>query len=198
MSQVLDQFSKLKSKRFLFYIVLVFILYLIKFESSKSFKNDLKHLNIYTSTPLKATDVNNNLINFENFNNNTGLFNQNYYIVPNIVHYVHLNQAEIKFPLFLSILSVWLNQKPRSIYLHCNDCNYSGKYWDELNRILGVKSILKIKKILNFDLKIFKQSPGWIHHKSDTIRLLALMSYGGKYLLENDTKTFRLIKGFKF
>lgn len=179
MSHISDQFLKFKSKRFLFYMLLILILYMIKFESNKNVTNNIRQLNNITRILIKKMDENNNLINFESFDNNTGLINQNYYIVPNIVHYVHLDQAVIKFPLFLSILSVWLNQKPRLIFLHCNDCHYKGKYWDELNRNMGIKSILRIKKILNFDLKIFEQKPGWIHHKSDTLRLLALMNYGG-------------------
>jgi len=187
MSSILENFSKFKSNRFYFYLLIIFFLYLIKFKYTKYLVNDLKNQQYFTqANSLKEiNNVNNNLINFENFNNNTGLTDQNFYIVPNIVHYVHLNQAEIKFPLFLSILSVWLNQNPKFIYLHCNDCDYKGKYWNELNRNEKIKSILKIKKIFNFDSKIFTQTPGWIHHKSDTLRLLALMNYGGIYL-DND------------
>ena len=168
-----------KIRRFLVYFVIIIVLYFIKY-AEKNYILDV--LSTYNQEQL---NYNANLINFEDFNNNTGLGPHEDYIVPNIIHYVHLNQANIKFPLFLSILSAWLNQKPAYIYFHCNDCNYQGKYWDELNRIVELQSIIKIKPILNFDERIFTAKPGWIHHKSDVVRLLALMQYGGIYL-DND------------
>ena len=180
-----------KVKRFLLYLLIISILFEIRSVLKTKSKNDPYHFNNGV-LGLKKFGFNKNLINFENFNNNTGLGDLDDYIVPNIIHYVHLNQAEIKFPLFLSILSVWLNQKPEFIYFHCNKCNYKGKYWDEINRLKKLRSIIKIKQIFKFDPNIFNKTAGWIHHKSDVVRLLVLMKYGGIYL-DND---MLLLKSF--
>ena len=121
-------------------------------------------------------------LNFEGFNNELGC---NKFIVPNIVHYVNLKQSNIQFALFLSILSVWLNQKPDYIYLHCDDCDYNGKYWKAIENIKELRSIIKINRFENLNMKIFNQSINYIHHKSDVLRLLILMNFGGIYL-DND------------
>ena len=177
-----------KIKRFLVYLPIIYVLYRTKFEYKKNldevsekYEFLIKQTNLQLNNTTKI-EWESELVNFENFNNNTGLSE---YIVPNVIHYVHLNLEEIKFPLFLSILSVWLNQKPKSIYFHCNLCDYKGKYWDEINRMEKLRSIIQIKKILNFNSKIFNKESGWIHHKSDVIRLLVLMACGGIYL-DND------------
>lgn len=121
--------------------------------------------------------------NFENIDSVNGLNDS--YLVPNLIHYVNLNQQEISFAQFLSILSSWKVQKPNRIYLHCNLCEYKGKYWNKLNEISELKSILKVEKIFNFDSHIFKKEPGWIHHKSDVLRIIIIMNFGGIYL-DND------------
>ena len=82
-------------------------------------------------------------------------------------------------------MSAWLKQKPDKIYLHCDECDYNGKYWDALNRIKELKSIIKINRLENLNMKIFNQSINYIHHKSDVLRLLILQNYGGIYL-DND------------
>jgi hypothetical protein len=116
--------------------------------------------------------------NFERFDHLNGLVKTDTKLVPNIIHYINLNQNEISFPQFLSILSSWLIQQPDHIYLHCNLCRYKGKYWRALNKHKEIKKILKIKFLANFDSRIFYQKAGWIHHKSDVLRIVVLMNYG--------------------
>lgn len=146
---------------------------------------------------LNETDKNTNdeIISFEGFNNITGTINIT--IIPNLIHYVHLNQENINFIVFLSILSSWLNQKPDFIYLHCNKCNYTGKYWLALQKHKQIKSILKIKRINYYEEKIFNQQPGYIHHVSDVIRLLVLMNYGGFYL-DNDMIILNSLNKYRY
>lgn len=135
-----------------------------------------------TEKKYDLTEIENKFISFEGFNNEIGCQDQ---IVPNIIHYVNLKQNDLKFPQFLSIVSAWLNHKPDYIYLHCDDCEYSGKYWQAINRTKDLKSIIRIKKIKNLNMKIFNQEAGFIQHKSDVLRILVLMNYGGIYL-DND------------
>ena len=180
----LDTF--VKYKRFLFYILLIYMLLLMKYEQyrKKTRKNEIIYSQIqYDSFNDSIEAINTKLINFEGFNNNQGLENQ--FIVPNIIHFVHLNQPYLKFASFLSVLSAWLNQKPTRIYFHCNDCGYKGKYWIEINTLKALRSNIIVNKLENLNERIFNLSPGWIHHKADTLRLLILMEYGGVYL-DND------------
>jgi mannosyltransferase OCH1-like enzyme len=160
---------------------------MIKYEQyrKKTHKSAIIHSRETQLDPSKDSieAIDTKLIDFEGFNNNTGLECE--YIVPNIIHFVHLNQPYIKFASFLSILAAWLNQKPAKIYFHCNDCGYKGKYWDEINKLKALRSIIIINKFENLNEKIFNLNPGWIHHKADTLRLLILMHYGGIYL-DND------------
>lgn len=174
----------LKKKSLINYVITFFIGFITSLLYSKYeviIDIDLNR-NSYQLIQLEESEHNKTIINFENFNNKTG---SNEPIVPNIIHYVHLDQEHIEFTTLLSILSAWLNHKPEFIYFHCNKCNYSGKYWNAIQKINELKRIIRIKKILNQNRKIFNQEPGWIHHLSDVHRLLVLMHYGGIYL-DND------------
>ncbi len=159
--------------RFIVYFTLI-IAIVIKTDGINQRKKILKQ--------LKFDPVTQEWLNFEGFNNETGC---NELIVPNIVHYVNLKQSNMQFPLFLSILSVWLNQRPDYIYLHCDECDYNGKYWQALSKFKELRSIIKINRFENISMKIFNQSINFIHHKSDVLRLLILMNFGGIYL-DND------------
>jgi mannosyltransferase OCH1-like enzyme len=176
------------------YVIYSFLIYYLNWSSFDIQSSDSKKA-IIDSIPDRFTNQKyhndnfdlksdeNKFLNFEKFDSLHGL--NKTFLVPNIIHYVNLNQQEISFAQFLSIISSWKVQKPKSIYLHCNLCEYNGKYWIKLNEIYELKSILKVKKIFPFDSHIFKKEPGWIHHKSDVLRIIILMNFGGIYL-DND------------
>ena len=170
-----------------FFIIYLFSLkYLIK-------KNQNVELYENNFNSLESKNQN-RLINFEKFNNETG---SSEYLVPNIVHYICLEKNKIDFGHFLSILSVYLNHNPLYIYIHCNECNFShSKYWKMLNKIGKLKSKLKIKRLIKFSNKIFGVEPEWIHHKSDVLRNLVLMSYGGIYL-DNDVLVINSLNKYR-
>ena len=176
--------------KFIYFIVLV-IGILIGYSISN--RKQIECEQLLNETDSKNT--NDEIISFEGFNNITGTINIT--IIPNLIHYVHLNQEKINFIVFLSILSSWLNQKPDFIYLHCNKCNYTGKYWLALQKHKQIKSILKIKRINYYEEKIFNQKPGYIHHVSDVIRLLVLMNYGGFYL-DNDMIIINSLNKYRY
>jgi hypothetical protein len=169
--------------RFFFYALVVYYLnfdVIIQNKHSivKKFSNDLEPFNFFNENISNL----NGFINFEKFNNVSGT---NQYIVPNIIHYINLNQPEIKFGQYLSIISAWLNQKPDQIYIHCNKCNFSGLYWDMLHEMKELMPKIKVNKINHYNPKIFGLRAGWVHHKSDVLRLLVIMSFGGTFILNS-------------
>jgi hypothetical protein len=121
-------------------------------------------------------------IDFEGFDNE--IHGAGKPIVPNIIHLIYLNKAHLKFHEAICIFSIYLNHKPSLIYIHCNNCSFWGENWDWLKEDKGLWSIIKLNQISS-NLTIFGVEPKWIHHKSDVLRLLALMNYGGFYF-DND------------
>jgi hypothetical protein len=55
------------------------------------------------------------------------------FIVPNIVHYVLLNENQINFVHYLSFKSVLNVQKPDKVMIHCNCDHMEGYHWNQLN-----------------------------------------------------------------
>jgi hypothetical protein len=174
--------NKLFNLRCIAYFLLIYFLNSYNLFDNSVFENRASYIQYSVKDFEENVPIENRLLNFENFNNNSGV---DYYLVPNIFHYVNLNQSEIRFGQFLSILSVWVNHKPDRIILHCNHCNYSGKYWDTLNKIPKLKSIISTRYTYDYNEKIFRNRLGWVQHKSDVLRLLAIMNLGGIYL-DND------------
>ena len=122
------------------------------------------------------------ILDFEEFDNQKGVSK---YIVPNIFHLLYLQTTQIQFYQAINIYSIFLNHKPDLIYIHCDNCSLHGHYWEEINLIKDLKKIIKVKQI-QFHRTIFGKEFGWInHHRSDVLRLLVLMNYGGIYV-DND------------
>jgi hypothetical protein len=97
-------------------------------------------------------------LDFEGFDNKKG---SSRLIVPNIVHLVYLKQPKIKFYQMISIFSIFLNQKPDRIYIHCDDCSFYGTYWKKINEVKSLVKVLKLHKVPSTD-KIFGITNGWI------------------------------------
>ena len=55
-----------------------------------------------------------------------------YFIVPNIIHYVLIDDNQINFAHYLSFKSVFSVQNPDKIMIHCNCDEIKGKYWTKL------------------------------------------------------------------
>lgn len=134
----------------------------------------------------------NDILDFEGFNNEKGSDVQ---IVPNIVHYLYLQETYVKFYAMINIFSLYLNSKPDLIYIHCDNCSLYGKYW---NVIKSHESLFKIIRLHQIPYRetIFGIRYGWInHHRSDIWRLLVLMHYGGIYL-DNDVFVIKSLKKY--
>jgi hypothetical protein len=129
--------------------------------------------------------IESDLIDFEGFDNVHG---SPEYIVPNIIHFVFLNRSDIRFTEMINIFAAYLNQKPESICIHCDNCLFFGKYWLMIEQKKELFSIIKLIRLPKLQYAIFGKAilNGWdTYHKSDVLRLLILMNYGGIYL-DND------------
>ena len=105
--------------------------------------------------------------------------------IPNIVHYVWYFKKEMKFYMFLSLLSIIRYVRPCLILFHGEFLPY-GKYWDYIIRIYP--NVLHIKRPR--PLYIFGKKISYHEHSGDIMRLEALMELGGMYF-DADTIVLR-------
>lgn len=139
--------------------VLVLAISMIYFGSSPSVEL------IYQSVGPRDDDKHSyDVLDFEGVDNNEPNITRDKLIVPNFIHLIYLNLNSIKFYQLVNIYSIFLNQKPDRIYIHCDQCAFTGKYWDQLNSIAEVKNILVINKV-NDRKTIFGKKIGWIQHR---------------------------------
>ena len=114
----------------------------------------------------------------------------------------------------MCIFSIFLNQRPDKIMIHCETCDFKGYYWKRVMSKRSLRRIIQINKI-PMKRRIFNRLTGYIHHRwlfvleyihrlsrqlashrlnrfdllyawrADVWRLLILMQYGGIYV-DND------------
>ena len=119
-------------------------------------------------------------------------------IIPNIVHYILFTICEIQFAHFVSILSIFKNQRPELIYIHSDCDQLSGQYW---RRVLRVSNKTNTKIIVRYierpteiwGQKLSEQYLNW--HSSDITRLSVLSQFGGIYL-DTDVYVVQSLKRF--
>lgn len=177
-SMILNLVRKLKklhlfSQKYFLYDVffMISIIYLYNQIDSSNFK-DYKALNNESLIEI---------LDFEGFDNKNGL---NDFIIPNIVHYLIDNQTEMSSIHLLSILSVWLYQKPSKIYIHAKEFKIKPDFLNIIN-ILGIKSIIKIQLFKQKE-NIFETKIKYKEHLYDFKRLEIMFQYGGIYLSERE------------
>ncbi len=86
------------------------------------------------------------------------------FIVPNIVHYVLLNENQINFVHYLSFKSVLNVQKPDKVMIDCNCDHIEGYHWNQ--RLSKQSNDNKIERPALIFGVIFNN----IWHESDVIR----------------------------
>lgn len=121
-------------------------------------------------------------VNFTGFDNVSGVLDSE--IIPNYIHYIRLEQPEIRFFEAVCMKSAFLIQRPDKIFIHTDTPRLTGKYWTALLNIPGFKDCLVIKQV-NIPTQVFGVEFYWNAHKADVLRLLVLRKYGGMYL-DND------------
>jgi len=100
-------------------------------------------------------------------------------VVPNIVHFVHLNGGEIPLYVYLNLLSAIHNIKPIKTYFHYI-IEPEGWFWIRLKNFNNLDLIKHDDKSINI-YGHYPKSNDWAH-KSDIIRLDMLKEYGGIYI----------------
>ena len=112
----------------------------------------LKKDDFYKETEINVPkNVDYDFYDFEGFNNSDEKANFTRIIVPNIVHIVYLQFTEIKFYQMVNIFSIFLNHKPDKLYIHCDDCSFHGKYWDQIQSVRELVKIIVLKKVDKHD-----------------------------------------------
>ena len=130
-------------------------------------------------------------VNFTGFDNVSGIPDRE--IIPNYIHYIRLEQPEIRSVRKSEILtsytihlekhinvlrffeavcmkSAFMIQKPEKIYIHTDTPKLRGKYWEELLRIPGFSNCLVIKQV-TAPKQIFGVEFYWNAHKVRKPRL---------------------------
>ncbi|XP_023320869.1 uncharacterized protein LOC111695693 [Eurytemora carolleeae] len=110
--------------------------------------------------------------------------NSDGFLIPNYIHYIRINQSELRFFEAVCMKSAFIIQRPEKLFVHTTDLDLSGGYWDTLKKIPGFKEALVVKRIIEPD-QIHGVQFYWTAHKADVVRLLVLKKYGGIYL-DND------------
>src|SRR5277367_1086404 len=128
------------------------------------------------------------LVSFTDSNNETG-YSQ--FIVPNIIHFIRINQPKMTFVEMICIKSAYLNHRPDKIMIHCDDCNFKGKYWDHIKDIPS----LTLNKV-SPPTEIYGIKFANIWHRMDILRILTLMRYGGIFL-DNDVYVVQSLNRFR-
>nr|XP_037268261.1 uncharacterized protein LOC119159562 [Rhipicephalus microplus] len=99
--------------------------------------------------------------------------------VPNIVHFVRLGDAPLSFIEVVSIRAAWLQQKPDSLMIHCDNCSATtgSENWKHIKDIprLTLNYVEKPETIFGIEISC-------IQHASDIVRIRVLRKYGGIYL----------------
>ncbi|CAG2115186.1 unnamed protein product [Medioppia subpectinata] len=114
-------------------------------------------------------------------------------IVPNVVHYVVLDNMYINFVHFLSIKSVLRNQRPDQIVIHCNCDDLRGRYWTQL--LTDAPRVIRVRRLPK-PTAIFGKKLSSIYHSADIARLQVMTSFGGIYL-DNDVFVVKSLDPFR-
>ena len=96
---------------------------------------------------------------FDNYDENQPL------IVPNVVHLIYLNMNTLRFHEMICIYSIYLNQRPDAIVIHCENCGFTGYFWQQIERVEGLRRIIRFNQ-LPVRRTIFGQIGPWpLHHR---------------------------------
>jgi len=173
--------------------IIIYLSYSIKIlDEQKTQMKENESVDIFNEE-THLINYSNKYIDFEGFDNEIGDTSP---IVPNIIHYLNLNNSEISQKQYWSILSAIQHQNPVLIYIHVSDqIKLKGRYWSELSQ----KHNLFIVNNINHKETIFGVKPKYIlKHISDILRLEILIHYGGIFLEENIILAESLSKFFYF
>jgi len=111
-------------------------------------------------------------------------------MIPNIIHFnygMKEQKEEFLFSYLLAIVSAYYVNKPIKIYFHYHYLPY-GKWWDACLNYITPNKVPLPEKIKDKDIKHYA-------HKSDIVRMEALLKYGGIHF-DIDTISLRPVKEY--
>ena len=106
----------------------------------------------------------------DSFSNVTGA---DHMIIPNIIHFIHLNTTEYSFVDFICLKAAFRNHHPDAIFIHTNVGEFTGKYWNWVKSDLELwERIQLIPTELPMEVFGQKLSTEWqLPHASDWLRI---------------------------
>jgi len=136
--------------------------------------------------PLLRELENAEKMNFEGFDNETGV---DYFIVPNVIHFIRFNLPEFSFVDYVVLRAAMRNHRPDRFYIHTNlnPEDFHGKYWKLVQKDREIWSRIRILP-LELPTEIFGQKFDEFYHMwhaADVQRIRIIMKYGGIYM-DND------------
>ncbi|XP_065283790.1 uncharacterized protein [Dermacentor albipictus] len=114
----------------------------------------------------------------KSFYDTDGVTGYSYDVVPDILHLVRYNQAELSFPDAVFYRAMYLNHRPQKIMVHCSPCGFTGPY----ARLVEGIPFSYVPTVFPKDIFGTPINPEWGHHSTDIVRMRVLMRYGGIYL----------------
>lgn len=124
------------------------------------------------------------------FYNQSDVSDDNNFLVPNIVHFVSVDEGDLPLYAFLHILGALANF-PRSIIYFHTITEPTGIHWYRLKKIGRLQLFL-----IPTPVEIFGHIPTYKGHMSDITRIKSLRKYGGIYL-DLDVIPFRSFNKFR-
>ena len=118
------------------------------------------------------------------------LIKENDYLVPNIVHFVCLDDGDLPLYAFLHILGALANFPGSIVYFH-SISEPTGIHWYRLKKMGRIQLML-----IPTPIEIFGHVPTYKGHMSDITRIRSLRKYGGIYL-DLDVIPFRSFNKFR-
>ena len=103
--------------------------------------------------------LNADIIDFEGFNNEEAN-ETDPIIVPNIIHLIYMEATQLRFHEMICLYSIYLNQRPAAIVIHCENCSFHGKYWRKVEKVKGLRKLIHFNQ-LPIQRDIFGQQGHW-------------------------------------
>ena len=152
--KVLTLASRVQMGRLYFYLPYLVILCLLAFFSvnmsifqlSSSFLHDKRAKEGVVAPTGSEFELSKDILDFEGFNNDK-LNESSPMIVPNIIHIIYMNKTELRFHEMVCIFSIFLNQKPDTILIHCENCSFHGVYWEKIEKVKALRKLIRFNQI---------------------------------------------------
>jgi hypothetical protein len=104
-------------------------------------------------------------------------------VVPNVIHFIHLDAASFPFVSFVCVLAAYLNQRPERIFIHTNvaDALAADPYFARLVALLDHTGVLTVRSVKR-PTHVYGHPVSSTFHATDLVRLQLAQKEGGIFL----------------